>query len=439
MQTRKIKVLFLLAGLTCASSLQAENLMDIYKLAQQNDPAYLAAIAEYNAAREASPKAWAAVLPQINLNASRTSIDEDYTPSGGSSTNRSYDTDSYTLSLKQTLYHQEQFDQISLADAKVAQAEARFNNAKLDLILRASTRYFDVLAASDNLVFTKADKDAIEQQLQQTKQRFEVGLTAITDVHEAQARYDQAVASEIQAQNQYSISLEALRELIRQQPGSLAKLDETSPLLAPDPENIDSWVKTSLDRNLLLLAAQKAMDASRAGLSVARSGHYPTLDLQADYTDSDVGGGIAGAYKRDGTTVALVLNLPLYAGGGVNAASREAAALHQQSMELYEQQRRATERGTRNSYLTVTAFISGVKALKQALTSSQIALEATKAGFEVGTRTAVEVLNSQQLVFLAQRNYAKARYDYLLETLRLKQSAGILIDEDVANINRWLN
>lgn len=438
MQTRKIKVLFLLAGLACASSLQAENLMDIYKLAQQNDPAYLAAIAEYNAAREASPKAWAAVLPQINLSASHASTNDDYTVAS-TTTNLSYDTDAYTLSLRQTLYHQEQFDRISLADAQVAQAEARFNNAKLDLILRASTRYFDVLAADDNLVFAKANKEAIEQQLQQTKQRFEVGLTAITDVHEAQARYDQAVASEIQAQNQYFISLEALRELIRQQPGSLAKLDEASPLLAPDPENIDSWVKTALDRNLLLLAAQKAMDASRAGLSVARSGHYPTLDLVADYTNTDAGYGTSGPFTREGTTVQLQLNLPIYAGGGVNAASREAAALHQQSIELYEQQRRATERGTRNSYLTVIAFISGVKALKQALTSSQTALEATKAGFEVGTRTAVEVLNSQQLVFQAKSNYSKARYEYLLETLRLKQSAGILLEEDVANINRWLN
>lgn len=439
MQTRMIKLVCLLAGITFATSSPAENLMDIYKLAQQNDPTYLAAIAEYNAAKEASPKAWAAVLPQVNLSASHTSTDVDYTVPSTGTTNLSYDTDAYSLSLKQTLYHQEQFDRISQANAQVAAAEARFNSAKLDLILRASTRYFDVLAADDNLVFAKANKEAIEQQLQQTKQRFEVGLTAITDVHEAQARYDASVAAEIAAQNQYSISLEALRELIRQPPGLLAKLNEASPLLAPDPDNIETWVKTALDRNLLLLASEKNMDAARAGLSVARAGHYPTLDLLADYTNTDAGNGTSGPFQREGTSVELVLNLPLYAGGGVSAASREAAALHQQSKEFYEQQRRATERGTRNSYLTVIAFISGVKALKQTLVSSQTALEATRAGFEVGTRTAVEVLNSQQLVFQAKSNYAKARYDYILETLRLKQAAGILVDEDVTRINHWLN
>jgi outer membrane protein len=436
MQTRTKKLLLLLIGLSCATSLRAENLLDIYRLAKQNDPTYLAAAAEYNAAKEASPQAWAAVLPQIGLNGTHSEIDNNKYQTVLGSSAGTYHTDSYTLSLKQTIYHKEQFDRISLADAQVAQAEAKFNSAKLDLIVRAAQRYFNVLAAADNLLFAKANKEAIEQQLQQTKQRFEVGLTAITDVHEAQARYDQSVASAITAQNQFDISQEELREITHQAPGQLATLGENSPLLSPEPADIEQWVKTALNRNLLLLSAQKAMDAAQLGIGVARAGHYPTLDLQADYTNYEANGGLTT--KSDGTTVSLVLNFPLYAGGGVSSASRQAAAQYQQAMELYEQQRRATERGTRNSYLTVIADISTVTALKQALRSSQTALEATKAGFEVGTRTAVEVLDSQQLVFQARSNYAKSRYDYILETLLLKQSAGTLTEADIDSINNWL-
>jgi len=436
MQKRIITHLFVLAGLICALPVHAENLLDVYRQAKQNDPTYLAAVAEYNAAKEARPQAWAAVLPHISLNGNHSEYDQNVTAAFGSF-DAKYHSNSYGVTLTQTIYHQEQFDRISQADAQVAQAEARFNGAKLALILRASQRYFNVLSAADNLAFAQANKNSIEQQLQQTKQRFQVGLTAITDVHEAQARYDASVASEITAQNQYALRKEELRELTHQAPGQLATLGENSPLLSPDPADVEEWVKTALANNLSLLAAQKAMDAAQAGVGVARSGHLPTLDLQANYTNYDANGGLTT--KSDGTTVSLVLNFPLYSGGGVSAATSQASALYQQSRELYEQQRRATERGTRNSYLTVIADISTVNALKQALRSAETALEATKAGFEVGTRTAVEVLDSQQLVFQARSNYAKSRYDYILETLSLKQAAGTLNEEDVANINRWLN
>jgi len=428
-------ILLLFTGLLVATPLRAENLLDIYQLAKQNDPTYLAAVAEYNAAKEASPEAWSAVLPHISLNGNHSEYDQDVTALFGS-LNARYHSNSYGVTLTQTIYHQEQFDRISQADAQVAQAEANFSGARLALIVRVSQRYFNVLSAADNLAFAKANREAIEQQLQQTKQRFQVGLTAITDVHEAQARYDASVASEITAQNEYAIRQEELREITHQAPGPLATLEENSPLLSPDPADVEKWVKTALTQNLSLLAAQKAMDAAQAGVGIARAGHLPTLDLQANYTKYDANGGLTT--KSDGTTVSLVLNFPLYAGGGTSARTSQAAALYQQARELYEQQRRATERGTRSSYLSVIADISGVNALKQALRSAETALEATKAGFEVGTRTAVEVLDSQQLVFQARSNYAKSRYNYILETLNLKQAAGTLSEEDVANINRWL-
>ncbi len=436
MQKRTKILVFLITCFGGVTPLRAENLIDIYKLARQNDPTYLAAVAEYNAAKETGNQAWSAVLPHVGLSGTHSEINNTKYDTTFGSLSGKYHTDSYSLSLTQTLFHKEQFDRISQADAQVAQAEAKFNSAKLDLIVRTSQRYFNVLAAADNLVFAKANKEAIEQQLQQTKQRFDVGLTAITDVHEAQARYDASVASAITAQNQLDISKEELREITHEAPGQLATLEDNSPLVTPDPADVEKWVKTALDRNLLLLAAQKAMDAAQYGVGIAKAGHLPTLDLKADYTNYEASGGLTS--KTEGTTVALVLNFPLYAGGGVSSASRQAAAQYQQARELYEQQRRATERGTRNSYLTVIADISTVNALKQALRSSQTALEATKAGFDVGTRTAVEVLDSQQLVFQARSNYAKSRYDYILETLLLKQSAGTLTETDINSINNWL-
>lgn len=435
MQKRITTLLLLFTGFCLTAPTHAENLLDVYKLAKQNDPTYLAAIAEYNAAKEASPEARAAVRPHIGISASHTQYNQNQI-FGTTTLDSPYHSNGYSLTLTQTIYHKAQFDRIDQADAQVAAAEAKYENAKLDLIVRTAQRYFNVLAASDYLVFAQANKQAIEQQLQQTKQRFEVGLTAITDVHEAKARYDASAASEITARNQLAIRREELRELIHQKPGSLAPLEADTPLLTPEPNDIHQWVKTALKQNLLLLSAEKSMQAAQSGVDIARAGHYPTLDLQANYTNQKANGGLNT--KTTGTTVGLVLNVPLYEGGGIGATSRQAAAQYQQAQELYEQQRRSTELDTRNSYLTVLADISTVRALKQALRSAQIALEATKAGFDVGTRTAVDVLNSQQLVFQAKSNYAKARYGYILETLALKQSAGTLTEADIADINRWL-
>jgi outer membrane protein len=414
----------------------ADDLLGVYELAKKNDPAFRAALAEYNAAVEASPKAFAAVLPQINLTGSHTEV---YDEVRNGAPGEDYSSDSYSLTLSQTIFNKARFDAVAQADALVAQAEAVFGSAKHDLVIRVAQRYFDVLSESANLVFAAAEKKAIAQQLDQAKQRFKVGLTAITDVHEAQARYDQAVSQEIEAQRLYDVSLEILRELTGQLHSNLAKVSEQQRLVAPNPDDIDTWVKTALDKNLSLLSAEKAMEAAMEGRDLASAGHYPTLDLQADYTNYEVDGGQFGAREQDGTSVSLVLNIPLYAGGGTSASTREAAANLQRSKELYEQQRRATIRQVRNSYLTVISAISQVNALKQALRSTQTALEATQAGFEVGTRTTVDVLDSQRELYRAQRDYIRARHGYILSTLVLKQAAGTLTDDDVRLINAWLD
>lgn len=429
------RTLIVLLALNFSPVSQAENLLDIYQLAKTNDPQYRAAQASFNADSEVDNQALSALLPQVNLTAHKTDhSDETISPIPATS---DYDSQGYTLSLSQAIYHHDYFVQLGQADARVAQAAAQLRDTEQSLIVRVAQAYFDTEAAKDNLVFAGAEKKAISEQLQQAEQRFKVGLTAITDVHEARARYDQAVAQNIVAENQMAISLEALREITGQAPADLQDLAEESPLILPEPDDVNHWVKAALEQNQQLKVAEKIMQVARDEVSRQRAGHYPTLDLVASKNSTEYDGGPFDGETKD-TRISLQLNVPLYAGGNTSSRTREAAYRYQQARETYEQQRRLTERLARNAYLGVVANISQVKALKQALASSQTALEATRAGFEVGTRTAVDVLDSQRLMYLAKRNYAKARYDYILETLRLKQAAGILGEADIVQVNRWL-
>jgi outer membrane protein len=286
----------------------------------------------------------------------------------------------------------------------------------------------------DNLRFAQAEREAIEQQLRQTRQRFEVGLTAITDVHEAQARYDLAVSEEIQAKNLLDTALEQLRELTGRTFEEFAKLDGV-PLAVPEPTDIDAWVNTALKQNLELLAADAQVEVARQESRRQRFQRYPTLDLEATYGHSE-----NPVFRQDteDKIISLQLNFPFYQGGLISSRTREAEQLYNQALALLEQQRRATTRQTRDAYLNVTSGIAQVRATRQALESTRTALEATQAGFEVGTRTAVDVLNSQREVYRAERDFARARYDYLLSTLQLKQAAGMLSEEDLQKVNALL-
>jgi len=379
------------------------------------------------------------LLPQINLSASTTKNTQNVKSSSGIYPlgEKKYDTDSYTLSLSQAIYHHEYFVQLRQGNLRVAQAEANFRDARQELIGRVAQRYFEYLGSLDNLTFARAEKKAISQQLNQVRQRFKVGLTAITDVHEAKARYDQSVAQEISAQNLVSTTRENLREITGIPHDRIAALAKNSPLLRPNPQSVQKWVDNALENSLTLIAADKARMIAEEEVNRVRAGHYPTLDLVADKTYNDVTGGAFGQRETEDTAISLQLKLPIYSGGLVSSQTREAAARYMQSKEQYEQQRRAIERETRSAYLSVIANISSVKAYAQALESSQTALEATEAGFEVGTRTAVDVLNSQQELYRAERDYAKARYTYILESLRLRKATGILTDQDVKQVNAW--
>jgi outer membrane protein len=403
-------------------------------MAQQSDPTLRAAEAGNLAAQQGRAQSRAALLPQLNASANVTQNQRDI---NGTSTD--YDSNGYNLSLVQSLYHHDYYMQLKKADAGIAQANALYEAARQGLILRVAETYFNLLAAQDNLTTAEASKRAIAQQLRQTQQRFEVGLTAITDVHEAQAGYDAAVAAEIAARNGLDIAREALREITGQEPLAPATLQEKMPLLTPEPADIGQWVEKANTQNLSLIAAEAAARASAEELSRREAGHYPTLDLVANHSYSDTTDLPVTGNEFTNTSIGVQLSVPLYSGGLTTAQSREARALLTQAQESLEAQRRATVREVRSAFLGITAGISQVQARKQALSSAQIALDATQAGFEVGTRTAVEVLNSQQVRYGAQRDYARSRYDYLLASLRLKQAAGSLSEEDIILVNGWLN
>lgn len=417
-----------------AASLHAEDLLDVYRMAQQSDPTLRAAAAGNQAAQEGRSQSRAALLPQLSLNANATQHQNE---NNGVSTD--YESNGYSLNLVQSLYHHDYYQQLEKADAGIAQANALYEAQRQGLILRVAETYFNLLSAQDNLTTAEATKLAIGQQLRQTKQRFEVGLTAITDVHEAQAGYDASVAAEISARNGLDMARETLREITGQEPLAPSPLQQEVPLLSPDPADIGQWVEKALTQNLSLIAAQAANRAAAKEVNRRDAGHYPTLDLVAShaYTTDTMRDPLDN--ENTHTSIGVQLSIPLLSGGLTSARSREARALYTQAQESLEAQRRATVREVRSAYLGVTAGISQVKARKQALSSAQTALEATQAGFRVGTRTAVDVLNSQQVRYGAQRDYARSRYDYLLTTLRLKQAAGSLSEEDVMLVNGWLD
>jgi len=430
-----------IALLFCTFTIKAEDLLEIYQLAEKNDPQFKAAQAAHMAALEAKPQSRALLLPDLSLSARAVRDREDIQSSSSTifTTETTYSTTKgYSLSLTQPLFNAEYFIQLRQADAAIGQADAELAAARQDLIIRVSERYFDELAALDNLEFARSEKSAVERQLEQTKQRFDVGLIAITDVHEAQAAYDLAVAQEIDAENQVSSSREALSELTGQKHETLGNLTDKMQLIPPDPANIDNWSDTALDQNFALIAAEFVVKAAQDEIKLQRSGHLPTLDITASHGFTDISGGSFGARETEDSTIGIQLNVPLYTGGLTNSRVREAVQQLEQARENLEQQRRATLRQSRDAYLSTSAAINRVKAFQQAVVSAQSALDATEAGLEVGTRTTVDVLNSRRNLFGAQQNHARSRYDYILNTLRLKQAAGILSKVDLEQINNWI-
>jgi outer membrane protein len=422
--------------LSSAASVHAESLMDIYRQATEQDAEIRAAEANRNANREIKPQSVAQLLPNISASADTNTnwreIDGDDMPRSR------YSDRGYSVTLTQPLFHYDYFMQLGQANALVAQADAEYLAALQSLMIRAADRYFLVLAAEDSLTFARSERDAISRQLEQAKERFEVGLIAITDVHEAQASYDLSVADVILAERVLSNTREALRVITNQYYENIARLQQEIPLINPDPEDVEAWVEKAQQNNPEIIAARFASEAARKEINVQRSGHLPTLDVVASHSRDSRGAIDGGSRRTEEDRIALELNVPLFAGGAVNSRTREAQYRFQESSEVLEGARRSVVQSTRDAYFGVLSNISRTKALAQAVVSTKSALEATEAGFEVGTRTIVDVLLSTREHYRAIRDHARVRYDYLLQTLRLKQAAGILEENDLQQIDNWL-
>jgi outer membrane protein len=432
-----LPILLLLPGLAIPlpRTAAADDLMSSYELAVQSDPEYQAAIAAHQAALEVAPQSRAALLPSIGLSglASR----DRYDPRTGGDT--SYATNqTYSVGLRQAIYQRASILQLEQADSSIAQANAQLAAAGQDLLLRVATRYFLVLGAQDNLEFVQADKAAIGRTLEQAQKRFEVGLAAITDTLEAQARYDVAVSDEINAEKLLDDAQEALREVTGELPVAPEVLQKEIPLLNPEPADQDEWVKAATDQNPLLLAAIAATQVAKQEIQVQNSGHYPSLDMTADYSYRDTEFGGFSSLERNDSAIGLELTIPIYQGGLITSRTRQSRYSYTQAQEEQEKQLRSTERSARDTYRGVISGISKVVALQQAVVSNEKAVEAAEAGFQVGTRSIVDVLDAQRELLRARRDYARSRYDYLLDTLRLKLAAGILSETDLVQINNWL-
>ena len=429
-------------GAAFSGAAGAEDLLQVYRLAEQKDPQFQGVQSTYQAILEHVPQARARLLyPNLSLSANTTENWQDIQYNSGFSFlpggNYSYNSRGYSLNLTQPVFHWDRYVQLKQAGSEVRQAQLEVDSARQDLILRVAQRYFDVLAAIDNVDFSRAEKEALARQLDQTQQRFKVGLIAITDVQEAKAGYDLSVADEIAAKKALDDAHEALREIAGDLGKDLAQLGNTLPLIAPQPADADKWTGTALKQNLKLASAEVSAEIANREIDVQKAGHYPSVDIVGSH-GSNITGGQFGHTDTDASAIGVELNVPIYSGGLVVSRTREARFRHEASLDQVEAQRRAATRQARDAYAGVISGISRVDALKQALKSNQTALEATEAGFAVGTRTAVDVVTQERELFGAKRNYARARYDYILDTLRLKQAAGTLSPADLIEINKWL-
>ena len=416
------------------------DLVSILEAAEQMDPEYREAQSAALAVAEGVPQARADLwLPTLSFSAGTSRLRQDIETASifGTGGQISFTTQNFRINLSQPIYHHDRFIALKQADHRVQQAQLEVLFARQELMIRVAERYFEVLAAQDNLVFANAEKESLLSQLDQAQQRFDVGLIAITDVQEAQAGHDRALASEISARNGVENANEALREVTETYYADLASLGESMPLVVPEPYDIEAWTDNALKNNLELSAALVASNIAQKEIGRQHAQHFPTLDVTGGHGWNEQGGRFGSTSVTQGD-IGIEFNMPIFEGGRTVSSTREAQHDHQAAVERLEQTKRAVYRQTREAFLGVISEISSVKALRQAVISSKTALESTQAGFEVGTRTAIDVVGAERGLSEAKRDYARARYDYILETLRLKQAAGSLQPDDIAIANSWL-
>lgn len=437
----KKRLLSGLVGLLAVQPALAMDLVETYEKALSYDSGIAAAQASFEAQQAGSDVTRSELLPQLGAFGEANYVDVD-----GPNQDNSYREYAYGVQLTQPLFQADAWFRYDASQFQTDSARAQYNLAQQQLILDVATAYFNVLRAQDTVTTTMAAETAIQRQYEQAQERFDVGLIAITEVYEARASYDDTRSQRIVAENQLNVAREQLARLTGEFAEDLENLRQNFPLNRPDPMDPAAWEMTALDQNWSIQSAIYDLNVSEANLRASKAGHYPTLDLNASYGKTKTDGledPSSFQMQRDGTTtqgvIGLTLNVPLYTGGGTQASVRQQRSLVTVAEQSLQTVRRDVRVSTRSLFLTVNNNIETASALEQTIVSRRSALDATRAGYEVGTRNIVEVLDAERAYYVALRDFANARYDYVINTLQLKQAAGTLSPQDLAALNNWLS
>ncbi|MSQ69850.1 MAG: channel protein TolC [Betaproteobacteria bacterium] len=419
------------------------DLLRVLREARGYDAQYSSARAALEAGREKLPQGKALLLPSISGTGNTTWNENEITFRGGATPGpflRQFNSNGVTVTLTQPLYRKQNLVQYEQAGFQVAQAETQYLLAGQDLIVRVSQAYFDVLASQDSIAFIRAQKTAIAEQLAQAKRNFEVGTATITDTHEAQARFDLSTSQEIAAESDLELKRRVLQQVIGKFPAELAALRSTLQLSSPQPNSMDQWVESAQAQNLGVRIQEAAAEIAALEVTRNRAGHYPTVDFVGQLGRNSSGNNQLSGVGNDQKFSALGVQLavPLYAGGAIDSRVREALANRDRARADLENSRRSAALSARQSFLGVTNGMAQVRALEQALLSSETALASNRLGYDVGVRINIDVLNSQQQVFSTKRDLSRARYDTIVNGLKLKAAVGTLTEADVEEVNRLL-
>ena len=418
------------------------SLLDVYKMAEKNDARLAAARASMLATQEGVNQSRSRLLPNLGLSANTQYNKTSRKLLAGGNLSDDYSSHGWGARLTQPLLNMNSWYTFDQAQSLGEQAATVFASAQQQLILRVAEAYFNVLSSEDALLTAKAQERALKQQLDQSKERYNVGLIAETDVLDALAAYDNARVARIQAGNKVSITYENLRTIVNHNVTDIAHLNKEMPVAAPTPNNPDDWASTAISNNLMLKAAREGLMASETNIKVKKSGYAPTLNAFASYNYNSSNSsqmalnGLSGENKQ--TVIGIQVEMPLFTGGATTSLVRQATYQLEKSQKDYDQLLRETNANTRNLLRTTVSDVDQVKANCQVIISSESAIRATQSGYEVGTRNITEVLDAQQRLYSSISNYLNARYNFIVDTLKLKQIAGTLSPKDLEELNQWM-
>ncbi len=431
------KLLIMLTLFSCIVDAQVYDFLEIYRLAQENDALLKEAYYSKMAVEESDDQSLARLLPNVSFvsGVSKNFLNNSRRTYQGTGY-QDYWNESFGLNLNQSVFHYDQWVQLSQSDNKIVQAAAYYEAERQKLMLRVADAYFRILAAQDNYRFTQAEQQAISRQLEQAKHKYKVGVSAITDIHEAQAIFDQSVADGIAAEAQIANEKQRLLEIIGDIDVDIKTLGSTPAFVGPNPEILKKWEEMADSNNLMIIALTNQVEVSRKAIEIQWSGHLPQVDLIASYSQQYTNSSFG--LQGDTEAVGLQLNVPLYAGGGTSSKVRQSTAEFEADKEKLLGQRRTVHRDVNDAYRGVISSISKAKALHTAVESSKKALEATEEGMSVGTRTIVEVLIEQRNLYRANRDYAQSIYDYIINRIKLKHAVSDITQQDLEQINYLL-